>query len=252
MARTKKQAALFSVPTPDRDVPKLHTAKSRLRADHLNKFEPMTYTQERLFNNFYSQQHIVADGCPGTGKTFVAMYKSFQEILINRRYEKIVIVRSIVPTRDIGFLPGSLEEKIAVYEQPYKDICKDLFSYSVQDPYAKCVEQGILEFMPTSFIRGTTINDAIIIVDEAQNLTLQEASSIITRVGKNSKLILCGDYYQTDLGAKKGEKTGYPEIKQILQSMNSVDYYSFGVEDIVRSGFVKEFIKAKIKLGYQD
>lgn len=211
----------------------------------------MTPTQERLFDNFHTDQHIVADGCPGTGKTFVAMYKSFQEVLINRKYEKIVIIRSIVPSRDIGFLPGSLEEKVSVYEQPYRDICKDLFVSTIPSPYEKCQEQGILEFMPTSFIRGTTFNDAIIIIDEAQNLEFNEASSVITRVGRNCKLVVCGDYFQSDL-TKKSEKDGYNHIKKILLSMNSIDLYTFGVEDIVRSGFVREFIKAKIKLGYQE
>lgn len=249
LARSKKQTVLFDV--NDTDIPKLYTAKSRLKAEHLVKFDPMTPTQERMFKDFHSDQHVVADGCPGTGKTFVAMYKSFQEILINRKYSRIVIVRSIVPTRDIGFLPGSLEEKVSVYEQPYKDICKDLFVPTITDPYSKCQEQGIIEFMPTSFIRGTTFNDAIIIVDEAQNLEFSEASSVLTRVGRNCKLVICGDFYQSDL-TKKSEKEGYNNIKEILRTMNSVDFYSFGVGDIVRSGFVKEFIRAKIKLGYQS
>lgn len=232
-------------------VPTLATPRSKLKADHLKKFSPLTHNQQRLFDSIHSEQHVIADGYPGTGKTWCSMYCAFKEVLIERNYSKIVIIRSIVPTRDIGFLKGTLEEKVAIYEQPYKDICSDLFLPGIQDPYTKCKEQGIIEFMPTSFIRGTTINDAIIIIDEAQNLEFSEASSVITRVGKNSKLILCGDYYQSDL-QKKSEKDGYLNIKKILETMNDVDFIHFDTSDIVRSGFVKKFILAKIKLGFQD
>lgn len=259
VAKRKKTTAMLldlqsvqkdSKPTVEKSIPSLATPRSRIKADHLVKHSPLTQTQEKLFEAFSDNYNIVADGCPGTGKTYVSMYCALQDVLVNRKYSKIVIIRSIVPSREIGFLPGSIEEKISVYEQPYKDACRDLFVNTISTPYDKCKEQGLIEFMPTSFVRGTSINDAIIILDEVQNLNFSEASTILTRVGRNSKIILCGDFYQTDLN-RKGDQSGYPDIKNIMKTMNSVRFIEFNENDIVRSGFVKEFIKAKIKLGYQ-
>lgn len=253
-ARKKRQSSVIDIRTGNKqaEIPTLATPKSKLRPEHLVKYNPLNEIQGLMYSLFNTEQHIVADGCPGTGKTFIALYLALQEVVVKRKQTKIVIVRSIVPTRDIGFLPGSIEEKIAVYEQPYRDIMKQMIVPSIPDAYGKCREQGILEFMPTSFIRGTTIDDAIIIVDEIQNMTVDEASSVLTRVGQNSRLVLCGDYYQSDLQRKReNERSGYQEIKRILKSMKSVSFVEFTDEEIVRSGFVKEFIKAKIKLGYQ-
>lgn len=234
----------------DSDIPKVVTAKSKVTINHLCSFKPLTQNQQKVFESFKNDRHIVLDGCPGTGKTMCALYLSLYDILALKKYKHVVIIKSITPTKNIGFLPGSLEEKIAVYEQPYKDLCKELFIQEVHTPYEKLQEQKILQFMSTSFLRGATINDSIVIIDESQNLNFQEACSAITRIGRNSKLILCGDYFQSDL-EKDSEKRGYLDVKKILKNMPSVDFVEFGIEDIVRSSFVADFIKSKIKLGFQ-
>ena len=249
---TKKKVALLEISkgqTVQKEipVPSLVTVRSRIRPEHIKTIQPLTDTQQKLFDTFKLDTNIVLDGFAGCGKTFVTLYLALREVLLNRRYKKVVIIRSIVPSRDIGFLPGSLEEKIAVYEAPYISIFAELLAREIPDVYKKLQEQQLIEFMPTSFLRGTTINDAIIVVDEAQNLNFAEADTVITRVGANSKLVLCGDYNQSDLDKK--DKDGYKKILSILKSMYNVTTITFTEEDIVRSEFVKSYIIAKNRLG---
>ena len=249
VAKAKRKPALFAVNEKSvsaAPVPQLVTTRSKIRPEHLTQISPLTETQETLFDLFESDSHIVLDGFAGCGKTFVSLYLALREVLINKQYKKIVIIRSIVPSRDIGFLPGSLEEKVAVYEAPYVSIFTELLAREIPEPYKKLQEQRVIEFMPTSFLRGTTINDSIIVVDESQNLNAHELDTVITRVGQNSKLILCGDYTQSDLDKK--EKDGYLKILNILKSMYGVSTITFGEDDIVRSQFVKSYIIAKNRL----
>lgn len=183
-------------------------------------------------------------GAAGTGKTFIAVYKALEEIMNNRgTYEKVVIVRSVVPSREIGHLPGDEKEKTDVYLAPYKAICKDLFN--TDQAYERLVEQKNIEFLITSFVRGITIDKAIIIVDECQNMNFQELSSIITRVGEGSRILFCGDFKQTDLN-KKHDQSGLKDFVQIINRMPSFRNIEFDVEDIVRSNLVKEFIVANL------
>lgn len=253
VAKAKRKPALFDIKDQgtkevfQEKIPSLMTARSKIRPEHLNDISPLTETQHKLFSTFKTDTHLILDGFAGCGKTFVSLYLALREILLNRQFKKIVIVRSIVPTRDIGFLPGSLEEKIAVYESPYISIISELLSREIPDAYKKLQEQKLVEFMPTSFLRGTTINDAIIIVDEAQNCKLEEIDTVITRVGRNSKLVLCGDYNQSDL--EKKDKEGYKKILSILKSMYEVTTITFTEDDIVRSEFVKSYIIAKNRMG---
>jgi predicted ribonuclease YlaK len=214
--------------------------------------EPLTDNQESLFKQYKLQQNIVAYGAAGTGKTFITLYNALRDVLDEKTpYEKIYLVRSLVATREIGFLPGDHEDKSSLYQIPYKNMVKYMFQMP-DDPafemlYGNLKTQGTISFWSTSFIRGTTLDDAIIIVDEFQNLNFHELDSIITRVGENSKIMFCGDATQSDL-VKTNERNGIVDFMRILRAMPSMSMIEFGIEDIVRSGLCKEYLVAKMEL----
>lgn len=219
----------------------------KLDLGHLLTFDPMTQGQEQVFEAYKSGNHLVLSGSAGTGKTFSALYLALEEVLDKgNQMESVVICRSIVPTREIGFLPGSLEEKMDAYNAPYKSICTELFHD--KEAYEKLTEQGQVQFISTSHIRGTTINDAVIIVDEMQNLTFHELDSIITRVGYNCKIIFCGDYFQSDF-VKDGDKKGIMRFTEILELMKDFTVVEFTWADIVRSDFVRDYLMTKDMIG---
>lgn len=209
----------------------------------LQTIEPLTENQRVAFE---SDKNLVLHGIAGTGKTFVACYLAYRA-LTEREFTKLVIIRSAVPTRDIGFLPGTDKEKSAVYEEPYKDVASTLFQRG--DAYSILKQKFIVEFMTTSFIRGITIDNSVIIVDECQNMTFHELDSIITRVGYNCKIIFCGDFRQDDFKGKR-EQSGLVEFMRILEATGNFDMIDYQIEDIVRSDFVKDYIIAKHFLGY--
>ena len=226
--------------------------KKPINVDSVLNIEPLTDNQETLFNSYKADKNIVAYGCAGTGKTFITLYNALKDVLDERSpYEKIYIVRSLVATREIGFLPGDHEDKSSLYQIPYKNMVKYMFAMPTDADfemlYGNLKTQGTISFWSTSFIRGTTLDNAIIIVDEFQNLNFHELDSIITRVGENSKIMFCGDATQTDL-QKTNEKNGIIDFMKVLRHMPSIDIIEFGVEDIVRSGLVKEYILAKMEL----
>jgi len=222
--------------------------------DFLREIEPLTPNQQILFNSYDTGKNIVAYGCAGTGKTFITLYKAIRDVLDEKTpYEKVYVVRSLVATREIGFLPGDHEDKSWLYQLPYKSMVKYMFEMRTdadfQMLYANLKAQDTIDFWSTSFIRGTTFDNAIIIVDEFQNLNYHELDSIMTRVGQDSKIMFCGDATQTDL-TRENDKNGIVDFMRILRLMaNSVDIIEFGVEDIVRSGLCKEYILAKLELG---
>lgn len=219
-----------------------HTRKSN-PPFKLQKIFPKTENQEKVFREFSNGQNILIHGYPGTGKSFISLYLALNEIEEYQEYSKIIIIRSVVPSRDMGYLPGSIKEKAEVYEAPYESICSEL--YGRGDAYSILVNKGLIEFQTTSFLRGMTFNDAIVIVDEAQNMTPGECVTVLSRLGDNSRLIMCGDLGQNDLVYKRSDFTGLIETMDILKRMPSVSSVEFGVDDIVRSGFVKEYIIAK-------
>lgn len=189
---------------------------------------------------------MMLHGAAGTGKTFIALYKALEEVMDKSNpFDKVVIVRSVVPSREIGHLPGDEKEKTDVYVAPYRAVCQDLFN--VEQAYDRLVEQKNIEFMITSFVRGITIDNAVIIVDECQNMNFQELSSIITRVGEGSKIIFCGDFKQTDLN-RKHDQSGLRDFVDVINRMPSFRNVEFGIEDIVRSALVKEFIVANLHI----
>ena len=226
--------------------------KKPINLDIMKAIEPLTDNQEEFFRSYKLDQNIVAYGCAGTGKTFIALYNALRDVLDEKsQYEKIYIVRSLVATREIGFLPGDHEDKSSLYQIPYKNMVKYMFEMpddsAFEMLYGNLKTQGTISFWSTSFIRGTTLDNAIIIVDEFQNLNFHELDSIITRVGENSKIMFCGDATQSDL-IKSNEKNGIVDFMKILRIMPSFDIVEFGAEDIVRSGLVKEYILAKMEL----
>lgn len=203
----------------------------------LQEVRPLTTNQKEAFS---SENNLVLHGLAGTGKTFISSYLAYHDIE-RECLSNLVIIRSAVPTRDIGFLPGTDKEKSAVYEEPYKDIATELFDRG--DAYEILKQKGLVQFMTTSFIRGLTLRDSCIIVDECQNMSFHELDSIITRVGENCRIIFCGDFRQSDL--KRNELLGWLKI---LRRMEEFDFIEFGVEDIVRSDFVKKYIIAKMEI----
>ena len=226
--------------------------KKPINADMLRDIEPLTENQQKLFESYSEGKNIIAYGAAGTGKTFITLYNALCDVLDpSTPYEKIYIVRSLVSTREIGFLPGDHEDKSTLYQIPYKNMVKYMFELpSAADfemLYGNLKAQETISFWSTSFIRGTTFDRAIIIVDEFQNLNFHELDSIMTRVGENTKIMFCGDATQSDL-IKQNERNGIVDFMRVLRLMSSIDIIEFGVEDIVRSGLVKEFILAKMEL----
>ena len=216
---------------------------SRLRLEHLTTLDLLTKNQENAYKSFKEGFNLVLDGAAGTGKTYLACYLGIHDALDKEsERDKIVIVRSALPTRDMGYLPGSKEEKEAAYTDPYVSMFGDLFQD--KEAWSKLIQAGNIEFLTTSFIRGLTINDAVVIIDEAQNCTFHELCSIITRLGTTCRLIICGDYYQSDLRTK-GDQKGILDFINILNHMKYFDHIEFTWEDIVRSGMVRDFIMTK-------
>ena len=204
----------------------------------LHDIEPLTRNQVLAFE---SERNLLLHGVAGTGKTFISCYLAFDD-MTKGVYKQLIIIRSAVPTRDIGFLPGSEKEKASVYEEPYKDIAVELFQRG--DSYEILKTKGLLHFMTTSYLRGITLKDAVIIVDECQNMSFHELDSIVTRVGTNCRVIFCGDFRQADLA-----KNGLQDFIRVLKAMDQFDLIDFEIKDIVRSDFVREYITAKTDLG---
>jgi len=225
-----------------------------LSSEYLVDIDPLTDNQKRLFESYAAGKHLIAYGCAGTGKTFITLYNALCDVLDERTpYERIYLVRSLVATREIGFLPGSHEDKADIYQIPYKNMVKYMFQMpsdaDFEMLYGNLKSQETIKFWSTSFLRGTTLDNAIIIVDEFQNLNFHELDSIITRVGENTKICFCGDASQSDL-QKTNERNGIVDFMTVLRKMPSFDIIEFGVDDIVRSGLVKEYIIAKMEAGF--
>lgn len=212
----------------------------------LARFDPITNTQNLFWQMYKRKDALLLHGSAGTGKTFIAMYKAMEDVMSRGGpYSKLIIIRSAVPSREIGHLPGDYGEKIDVYSIPYQNMMDELFSQK-EKPYDRLMEQKKLYFMCTSFVRGITLDNSIIVVDECQNMNDMEINSIMTRVGHNSKIIFCGDFRQTDL-YKNNDKSGLRKFIQIAEDMPSFGTVEFLPEDIVRSELVKEYILARVK-----
>jgi phosphate starvation-inducible PhoH-like protein/PhoH-like ATPase len=222
-----------------------------IRIDDMVTVSSVTDNQKRAFQEYKNDKNLFLYGAAGTGKTFITLYLALQEVLRNEtKFDCVYIVRSAVPTREIGFLPGDEEDKTALFQVPYQNMVKFMFEQPNEQAfsmlYDRLKNQGSLMFLTTSFLRGITLDNAIIIVDEAQNLTFHELDTIITRVGMDSKIMFCGDFFQSDL-QKNIDKAGMQHFMKILRGMDSFANIEFTLGDIVRSGMVKEYLISKIK-----
>jgi len=244
--KSKKQPTMVGLSTRQ-------MRKKPIGSEHLLDIKPLTPSQEKVFEAWEKQKNMFLFGAAGTGKSFVTMYLALRDILDEKTpYNKLYVVRSLVPTREIGFLPGDHEDKANLYQIPYKNMVRFMFEMP-DDPsfemlYSNLKSQDTISFWSTSFIRGTTIDNSIVLVDESENLNFHELDSIITRLGVNSKIVFAGDAAQTDL-QKAHEKTGIMDFKKIIDDMDEFESIEFGIDDIVRSGLVKSYLISKINLG---
>jgi len=254
MASNRKTAIQKREDVADDTVTYIHqpvtTNSLKIKLDHLKTFEALTTNQQKFFDAYKRGDYFITlHGVAGTGKTFCAVYKALEEVLDKTNpFNKIIVVRSAVQGREVGHLPGDISEKMEIYQQPYRQICETLFGR--KDAWDRLEEQGYIEFISTSFIRGMSFDDAIIIVDEMQNLTFEEIDTVMTRVGYRSKIIWCGDYRQTDLNKKRNDVSGILKFFDVAHHMSSFTKIEFTVDDIVRSSLVREYIIAKLK--YED
>ena len=244
--KSKKQPTMVGLSTRQ-------MRRKPIGSDHLIDIKPLTPSQEKVFDAWQKNKHLFLFGAAGTGKSFVTMYLALREILDEKSpYNKLYIVRSLVPTREIGFLPGDHEDKANLYQIPYKNMVRYMFEMpddaSFEMLYGNLKAQDTISFWSTSFIRGTTIDNSIVLVDESENLNFHELDSIITRLGVNSKIIFAGDAAQSDL-VKSHEKTGIMDFKKIIDDMDEFESIEFGIDDIVRSGLVKSYLISKLNLG---
>ena len=221
--------------------------------NQLSTIKPVTDSQKLVFESWKKGLNQFLFGCAGTGKTFISLYLALQEVLKNETpYDKVIVVRSLIPTREIGFLPGDEEDKAALYQVPYSNMMQFMFEQPNEQAFSMLYDrlkaQGSFYFLSTSFLRGLTFDNSIIIVDECQNLNFHELDTIITRVGQDSKIFFCGDFGQSDL-TRMNEKNGLMDFLQILQEMKEFNCTEFDIGDIVRSGFVRSYLIQKTKLG---
>ena len=226
-----------------------------IKLEQMVAIKPLTDNQKKAFASYKAGKNLFLYGAAGTGKTFVALFNGLQDVLRHETpYDTVYMVRSAVPTREIGFLPGDEEDKTALFQVPYQNMVKFMFEMPGEKEfsglYDRLKNQGSLMFLTTSFLRGITLDNAVIIVDECQNLTFHELDTIITRVEQDSKIIFCGDFFQTDL-LKHSDKQGMVNFMKILDAMEQFDNIEFTIGDIVRSGFVKEYLINKIRLGVE-
>ena len=228
--------------------------KLEIGSGNLISVKPITDNQKIVFETWKKKQNQFLFGCAGTGKTFVSLYLALQDVMnLQTKYDKVVLVRSLIPTREIGFLPGDEEDKAALYQVPYANMVQFMFQQPNEQAfnmlYDKLKQQGSLYFLSTSFLRGLTFDNSIIIVDECQNLNFHELDTIITRVGQDSKIVFCGDFDQSDL-QKQNERNGLHDFFRILDEMEEFNCVEFTIGDIVRSGFVRSYLINKIRLGF--
>ena len=231
--------------------------KLYITSQNLVTIEPVGPAQQKAFEAYQADKNLFLTGSAGTGKTFILLHLAFKEVLDKGSpYDKVVIVRSLLPSRDIGFLPGTLDEKANLYQDPYRILVRYLFEMPNEQEftqlYDKLVGQGSLEFYSTSFLRGQTFDRSIILVDEASNLLFQELDTIMPRVGQNSKIMFAGDMAQSDLRKNNGDRDGYHNFQAILEDMDEFDVVEFGIGDIIRSGLVRSYLIAKTNMGIKS
>jgi len=246
-----KKAAKFNTENETLSTSRDIGCRKKLHRHDIKSFKPLTVGHEEFLEMFYSNTSVISlSGVAGAGKTYMAMAAAISEVVdSSTAYDRLIIIRSIVEVRSVGFLPGDISEKIAVYEQPYSNVLKELMNFN--DPYSIAKTLGYIEFHPTSYLRGMTFDNAIIIVDECENMDYKELSTVITRTGVNSRCIFIGDDKQEDLSRQR-QVSGFKKFREVLSRMpeRSVGMVEFGIDDIVRSGVVKDFIIAEMNTDF--
>ncbi|HRC95950.1 MAG TPA: PhoH family protein [Coprothermobacter proteolyticus] len=234
-------------PTLREKKPRAIQHKNKEHLEVVKKLKPLNEAQRQMIHSFKEGFNVVAFGSAGSGKSYVACSLALEE-LFSKQIDKIVIVRSAVQVRDVGFMPGDLHDKALAYTIPYKQIINDICQNGTAwDILSK---KGMVEFITTSFVRGITLDDCVVIVDEVQSMNAHEIDSIVTRVGKNCTLVICGDTRQNDLIKHKGDKSGFEDALEIFKKMSEdFECVQFFPQDIVRSGLVKRWILTKEELG---
>ncbi len=222
------------------------TTNQQPRGLSLTNIQPKTNHQRDIFDDYQDGYNILIHGMAGTGKSFLALYLAIKQVMQDENYDKVIIVRSTVPSRQQGFLPGNEKQKAAVYEAPYIGICSELFERG--DAYSILKQKNLIEFESTSYLRGTTFRNCIVVFDEVQNANFHEISTVITRIGENCRLMLCGDTSQNDLIHSRVEESGMSKLIRVIDQMDSFTTIEMGLDDIVRSGLVREFLEARYKL----
>jgi phosphate starvation-inducible PhoH-like protein/PhoH-like ATPase len=252
MARARKKTGTPQT-YPNGMTKKQMKRKKPIDSSYMTEVKPLTENQKVAFAQYGEGKNLLLHGAAGTGKTFITLYLALKEVLDeNTPYDKIYIVRSLVPTREIGFLPGDHEDKSALYQIPYKNMVRYMFSMpddnSFEMLYDNLRAQETISFWSTSFIRGVTLDNAIVLVDEFSNLNFHELDSMITRIGEDSKVMFCGDITQSDL-TRENDKSGISDFIRILEEMKEFSCIEFDINDIVRSGLVKSYLISKYNLG---
>ena len=213
--------------------------KELLQVRHITA---MTWAQTDMIEGYARGANLIAEGSAGTGKSFIASYLALNSLFTDKTIDKVVVVRSAVATRDMGFLPGTLQEKSEVFSIPYKQIFNDLCENGTA--WDILTKKSMVEFITTSYVRGITLDNAVVIIDEFQSMTAHELYSVLTRMGKNTRIIVCGDTKQTDLDGRK-EKSCYDWFMGVANKMTDWFHITkFVQQDIVRSPFVKALIMA--------
>ena len=224
--------------------------------DQLVEMKGVTKNQLEVFKQYAEGKNLFLYGPAGTGKTFVILYNAIKEVLDSKtNYNCIYIVRSLMPTRSLAFMPGDEQDKSSLYQVPYDNMLRLMFKLSSEEQfdmmYEELKKQGNVAFLSTSFLRGITLDNAIVLVDECQNLNFHELDTIMTRVGQESKIMFSGDFDQTDLREDE-EKAGLSQFIKIINEMKEFYSCEFDIGDIVRSGLVRSYIIQKYNTGLGD
>ena len=199
--------------------------------------KPRSKKQTEYFNMVKNKQMVFCCGPAGTGKTYLAVAFAVS-MLKSGAVDKIILTRPAVEAGErLGFLPGDIKEKIDPYLRPIYDALNDMLSFS---EVLKKIESGFIEIAPLAFMRGRTLSNAFIILDESQNTTSVQMKMFLTRLGENSKMIINGDLSQVDLPS--GTKSGLRESIKILDNIDDIGFIEFGNKDVVRNPLVSKIV----------